>query len=101
MNANIRLNVAKLLFRVQVQTDQRLERRAQRPAAVTYSGAAEGGVAAAATASGAVAGGRAPQRGTGPTSPIRTEDKVGRNDPCPCGSGKKYKHCHGRTGLQA
>ena len=27
--------------------------------------------------------------------PIRTK-KVGRNDPCPCGSGKKYKHCHGR-----
>ena len=27
--------------------------------------------------------------------PIRKE-KVGRNDPCPCGSGKKYKHCHGR-----
>ncbi len=26
---------------------------------------------------------------------IRTEDKVGRNDPCPCGSGKKYKKCHG------
>lgn len=26
----------------------------------------------------------------------RTEEKVGRNDPCPCGSGKKYKHCHGR-----
>jgi preprotein translocase subunit SecA len=23
------------------------------------------------------------------------EDKVGRNDPCPCGSGKKYKRCHG------
>jgi len=23
-------------------------------------------------------------------------DKVGRNDPCPCGSGKKYKHCHGK-----
>ncbi|MCF8359461.1 MAG: preprotein translocase subunit SecA [Prolixibacteraceae bacterium] len=27
--------------------------------------------------------------------PIRTEKKVGRNDPCPCGSGKKYKNCHG------
>jgi len=27
--------------------------------------------------------------------PVRV-DKVGRNDPCPCGSGKKYKHCHGR-----
>ncbi len=27
---------------------------------------------------------------------VRSEKKVGRNDPCPCGSGKKYKHCHGR-----
>ncbi len=27
--------------------------------------------------------------------PIRVEKKVGRNEPCPCGSGKKYKHCHG------
>ncbi|MDR1390377.1 MAG: preprotein translocase subunit SecA [Treponema sp.] len=27
---------------------------------------------------------------------VRTYPKVGRNDPCPCGSGKKYKHCHGR-----
>ena len=30
------------------------------------------------------------------TQPIRVEKKVGRNDPCPCGSGKKYKNCHGR-----
>ncbi len=28
--------------------------------------------------------------------PVRVEKKVGRNDPCPCGSGKKYKHCHGK-----
>jgi preprotein translocase subunit SecA len=28
-------------------------------------------------------------------APARTRNKVGRNDPCPCGSGKKYKHCHG------
>ena len=27
--------------------------------------------------------------------PVRVDKKVGRNDPCPCGSGKKYKHCHG------
>jgi preprotein translocase subunit SecA len=27
---------------------------------------------------------------------VRANPKVGRNDPCPCGSGKKYKHCHGR-----
>jgi preprotein translocase subunit SecA len=26
----------------------------------------------------------------------RKEEKIGRNDPCPCGSGKKYKNCHGR-----
>lgn len=28
--------------------------------------------------------------------PIRVEQKIGRNDPCPCGSGKKYKNCHGQ-----
>ena len=28
--------------------------------------------------------------------PVRVEKKVGRNEPCPCGSGKKYKNCHGR-----
>jgi preprotein translocase subunit SecA len=28
--------------------------------------------------------------------PVRAEKTVGRNDPCPCGSGKKYKNCHGR-----
>jgi preprotein translocase subunit SecA len=28
--------------------------------------------------------------------PVKVEKKVGRNDPCPCGSGKKYKQCHGR-----
>ena len=27
--------------------------------------------------------------------PVKTGAKVGRNDPCPCGSGKKYKKCHG------
>jgi len=29
---------------------------------------------------------------------VRDEQKVGRNDPCPCGSGKKYKQCHGKLG---
>ena len=28
--------------------------------------------------------------------PVRAEVKIGRNDPCPCGSGKKYKQCHGK-----
>jgi hypothetical protein len=31
------------------------------------------------------------------TAPVKRErPKVGRNDPCPCGSGKKYKKCHGK-----
>ncbi|MFQ0998618.1 preprotein translocase subunit SecA [Gilliamella sp. BG6] len=33
--------------------------------------------------------------GTSSQPIVRTQAKVGRNDPCPCGSGKKYKHCHG------
>ena len=45
--------------------------------------------------------GTQPQPPTGPAprqpqEPVRVEKKVGRNDPCPCGSGKKYKNCHGR-----
>ncbi|MGH8688175.1 MAG: preprotein translocase subunit SecA, partial [Burkholderiales bacterium] len=28
--------------------------------------------------------------------PVRASQKIGRNDPCPCGSGRKYKHCHGK-----
>jgi preprotein translocase subunit SecA len=36
-------------------------------------------------------------RAVDPNDPT-TWGKVGRNDPCPCGSGKKYKHCHGRFG---
>ena len=51
--------------------------------------------------------GGAPARGAGeaPVPPpppvdlqgtfVRGERKIGRNEPCPCGSGKKYKHCHG------
>jgi len=32
-----------------------------------------------------------------PETFVRNERKVGRNEPCPCGSGKKYKHCHGKV----
>jgi len=80
MTANIKLNVAKLLFRVQVQTGSRLERREARTGLrFEQSGPPTLGA------------------GDGPTKPITSDDKVGRNDPCPCGSGKKYKHCHGRA----
>ncbi|HQF42958.1 MAG TPA: SEC-C metal-binding domain-containing protein, partial [Ignavibacteriaceae bacterium] len=40
---------------------------------------------------------RSPQTNPeGKVQTVRVEQKVGRNDPCPCGSGKKYKHCHGK-----
>jgi hypothetical protein len=44
-----------------------------------------------------------PPQKTSPTgspqrlTPVKAEPKVGRNDPCPCGSGKKYKKCHGKA----
>jgi preprotein translocase subunit SecA len=51
---------------------------------------------------------QAPQRPTGiqtsgPSAKGRTvkvKDKIGRNAPCPCGSGKKYKQCHGKPGAE-
>ena len=33
--------------------------------------------------------------------PVKVEKQVGRNDPCPCGSGKKYKNCHGKPGAES
>jgi len=29
--------------------------------------------------------------------PVKVEQKTGRNEPCPCGSGKKFKNCHGKN----
>ena len=62
-------------------------------------GAAQGAGGATQASGRGTAGMRAPARRdpTQRAEPIRREmPKVGRNDPCPCGSGKKYKHCHGR-----
>ena len=42
-----------------------------------------------------MSGGGGPQQASRKPQTVRHEDKVGRNDPCPCGSGKKYKKCHG------
>ncbi len=62
---------------------------AAQPAA---AGAYDDGSAAKAAGAAAGRGGEAPRV----QQVVRTERKVGRNDPCPCGSGKKFKHCHGR-----
>jgi preprotein translocase subunit SecA len=58
--------------------------------AIAAAGGAAGAVAPAATAGGATATAVAPQQRV-----ASDEEKIGRNDPCWCGSGKKYKKCHG------
>ena len=64
--------------------------------APAFAGAARSAAAAAPAPSG---GARQPARVGGDDAAVKTvrrdEPKVGRNDPCPCGSGKKYKKCHG------
>jgi preprotein translocase subunit SecA len=42
------------------------------------------------------AGAGPPRAAAEPVAPfVRSDRKVGRNEPCPCGSGRKFKHCHG------
>ena len=72
---------------VQQQNQESLERNRQDRAKVDVNKLQASRMAAAAAA------------GSGErsiTAPVQVEKKVGRNEPCPCGSGKKYKHCHGR-----
>jgi preprotein translocase subunit SecA len=75
---------------------------ADQPSALAEARAAAGSAAAAtatapAAAAAAAAGGNgAGNGGTNPATVVKGEDeKIGRNDPCWCGSGKKYKKCHG------
>lgn len=86
---DIRGNIAKMVMNVQIKEPDSSRRR-QAPAAAKashravtqFGGAAGGGEQKAARPQGAQV--------------KRNTPKVGRNDPCPCGSGKKYKHCCGR-----
>jgi preprotein translocase subunit SecA len=91
MMTNISRNVCEKLYHVQPRRDndqaaQPMPETRRRPRKMVESG---GGTAAAASDGGGGDGEARPQR--------RAEPKVGRNDPCPCGSGKKYKKCHGAT----
>ena len=71
-------DVVEKVFSVQVQRQQDVEQIQQpKPQRVVMSHGGESEAAA-------------------PTPAKREADKVGRNDPCPCGSGKKYKRCHGK-----
>jgi preprotein translocase subunit SecA len=48
----------------------------------------------------AIASGGSSGGGERKSEPVKVGKKVGRNEPCPCGSGKKYKNCHGRPGAE-
>jgi preprotein translocase subunit SecA len=59
-------------------------------------GATTGGGAAAAAAAATTSAGNGQGQGVNPQTVVKDDhDKLGRNDPCWCGSGKKYKKCHG------
>ncbi|MCK5768986.1 preprotein translocase subunit SecA [Algiphilus sp.] len=83
----------------QVATGAVASGEAPQPAQAAAAGAVGGGAAAAADGGGArrlPLGADAPAPQAKPETVRRDVPKVGRNDACPCGSGKKYKHCHGR-----
>ena len=84
----VRADVTKLLMTVQVRTESQLEAAETPPEVenVQYHHADYD------EALGAAAGAQPDAAG----QPVHAGPKVGRNDPCPCGSGKKYKHCHGK-----
>ena len=87
---HIKQDVVKMVLKVQVRSQQDVQAVEEAPAVsnVRYQHAGyEEALAAAAT--------DAPAAVAAPPF-ARAGPKVGRNDPCPCGSGKKYKHCHGR-----
>lgn len=90
MLETLKRDVVSILSRVQVQERdveamEEQQRQQAEAAPRTYTHAA---------AENQLADGE--QAETAPVTFVRDEQKVGRNDPCPCGSGKKYKHCHGQ-----
>jgi len=104
----IKRDTVVLLQRLQVRTEEEIEReererqaRLQRQMQALHAPPPSiAGETPQAPGEGAAAGpGQAmpPQRPGGQQAEpfVREERKIGRNEPCPCGSGKKYKHCHG------
>ena len=96
--ANIKRDVVRLLSRVRIEPEQDLEeveRRRREELAqrmrFQHAGANALGNAPAADGDGAPSGAAKPE------TFVRGQRKVGRNERCPCGSGKKYKHCCGKA----
>jgi preprotein translocase subunit SecA len=87
----IKQDVVKLVLTVQLRSEQDLQAVEEKESVsnVQYQHAGYDEALAAPADGGDVAVATAPPF-------TRVGEKVGRNDPCPCGSGKKYKHCHGK-----
>ena len=92
----IKHDTISILSRVRIQSQEDVERmEAQRRAAQAMEFRhAEASALGQQKASGGQGGSTAPAAAAAPF--VRSAKKVGRNEPCPCGSGKKYKQCHGR-----
>jgi len=90
----IKQDVVKIVLTVQVRTQEDVQAVEEAPAMsnVKYQHADYDEALGAAARDDAAAVAHAPEPF------VRSGEKIGRNDPCPCGSGKKYKHCHGRLG---
>ena len=91
----IKLNVTSILSKVQIQAEEDVTAVEERRREATQMAMAyEHADATSALASEPAA--MAERGETEVVTPfVRSQPKVGRNAPCPCGSGKKYKHCHG------
>jgi preprotein translocase subunit SecA len=106
----VRADVVRLLMNVRVQTqeevlaaEQKLEAESERRLEQTRAQHADFGIGAVAAAAAAepaeVEALTLPEPADAKAAPFkRYGEKIGRNDPCPCGSGKKYKQCHGKLG---
>jgi preprotein translocase subunit SecA len=96
----VRIEVTKLLMTVEIRSREQIEEVEPHPPAlenVQYHHADFAEALAAPDDETAAEQLLAPPQQPGLQQPqVRHTQKVGRNDPCPCGSGKKYKHCHGK-----
>jgi preprotein translocase subunit SecA len=83
----VRKEVTRIVFTVQIRSPEDVEEVA--PAAEVHNVKYQH-----ASYDEALGGGG--EEDAAPQQPFHAAPKVGRNDPCPCGSGKKYKQCHGK-----
>ena len=92
---NIKHDVVVALSKVQVRTQDPMELPEQRaPEQIQFKHEEFKGFGGETAQAGGEKSPAAPDEEHQPF--VRTDRKVGRNEPCPCGSGKKYKHCHGK-----